>query len=168
MRKHNDGYALVLVLVVMVVLCLVALALMSNSLRNLQSQQKSIERMEDKYAAEGAVEILIAKLGKITTIGVSTGSTAEEQAAAAVQGVCPTGVQVTAGTWTEYTDNAVETFTYVFDINSSSGTVQVDCTLEWAGTMVETESGEDKTYTLSNLDVTYLSYEISNTGGDEG
>lgn len=62
MKKHDEGYVLPLVLVVMIVMCLIATSLMSFSLQNLKSQQASIERMADKYVAEGAIEVAVAKL----------------------------------------------------------------------------------------------------------
>ena len=64
MKKHNEGYALVLVLVVITVLCLVAMAMTAASLKNLQNQQKSIERMEVKYAAQGEIEKAVSILEK--------------------------------------------------------------------------------------------------------
>lgn len=62
MRKHNEGYSLVLVLVVMVVLSLIAVALMSFSLNNLKAQKAYTDRMQAQYAAQGEVEVLLAKL----------------------------------------------------------------------------------------------------------
>lgn len=65
MKKHDEGYVLPLVLVVMIVMCLIATSLMSFSLQNLKSQQASIERMAEKYEAEGIIEIILTKLGGI-------------------------------------------------------------------------------------------------------
>lgn len=62
MKKHNEGYSLVLVLVVLTVLSLVASFILSFSLRNLQSQTASVERMEQKYAAAGEIEKIVAQL----------------------------------------------------------------------------------------------------------
>lgn len=62
MKKHDEGYALVFVLVVMVVLSLVATTLMTGALKNLQAQNASIERMEAKYVAEGMVEVTLLTL----------------------------------------------------------------------------------------------------------
>ena len=62
MKKHDEGYALPLVIVVMLILCLVAVSVMSFSLRNLQSQQASIEQMQEQYAAQGKLERLIGIL----------------------------------------------------------------------------------------------------------
>lgn len=65
MKKHDEGYALVLVLVVITVLCLVAMAMMAASLKNLTNQQSSIERMQAKYQAQGEIEKVIAALENI-------------------------------------------------------------------------------------------------------
>lgn len=62
MKRNDDGYVLPLVLVVLTVLALVASSVLSASLRNVQVQHKAIERMQDKYTAEGAIEIVVAKL----------------------------------------------------------------------------------------------------------
>lgn len=67
MRKHNEGYTLVLVLVVMVVLCLVSMSIMTFSLRNLQNQQASVERMEAKYQAQGEIEKIMGQLEQAYT-----------------------------------------------------------------------------------------------------
>lgn len=62
MKKRDEGYALPFVLVVMVVLCLVAVSVMSFALRNLKSQQVSVQRMQDQYAAQGEIEKILAGL----------------------------------------------------------------------------------------------------------
>lgn len=56
MKKHDEGYALVLVLVVMIVMSLVVASVLALSLRNMQNQTASIQRMQDKYAAQGQIE----------------------------------------------------------------------------------------------------------------
>ena len=78
MKKHDEGYALVLVLVVMVVLCLVAMTMMSLSLRNMENQRSSVEQMQDRYAAEGAIEAFLAEFGR--RIGGGTPITREVSA----------------------------------------------------------------------------------------
>lgn len=60
MRKNNEGYALVFVLVVLVVLCIITVGIMEFSLRNLQSQQATIQRMKEKYEAAGQIEQVLA------------------------------------------------------------------------------------------------------------
>lgn len=78
MRKYNEGYALPFVVVVMLVLCLVAVSILTFSLQNLQNQQTSIERMQDKYEAQGDVEKTIANIASISS---TYGDLLEAQAA---------------------------------------------------------------------------------------
>ncbi len=68
MKKHDECYVLPFVLVVTVVLCIVAVAILSSALDNLTAQQDSIDRMQDKYAAQGEIEKVVAQLQKGTII----------------------------------------------------------------------------------------------------
>ena len=60
--KRNDGYALSYVLVILLVLSVIAISTLSAPLRNLQTQQTSIERMQEKYLAQGKIEQMIAEI----------------------------------------------------------------------------------------------------------
>ena len=62
MKKHNEGYALPFVLVVLIVLCIIAVGIMDFSLRNLRSQQNTIQRMEAKYETAGKIEEIVAAM----------------------------------------------------------------------------------------------------------
>ena len=62
MRKYNEGYSLVLVLVVLTVIALLATFILSFSLSNLQNQQASLNRMQEDYAAAGEIEKYVAKI----------------------------------------------------------------------------------------------------------
>ena len=62
MRKNEDGYVLLYVLVVLVLLSLTAAAVCSIALHNLQAQRSSVEQMQKRYAAEGLGEQFVAKL----------------------------------------------------------------------------------------------------------
>lgn len=62
MRKHEEGYALVLVLVVLTVISLVAVGLMSFSLSNLQNQRNAVDWLQEQYTAEGEIEKYLLKL----------------------------------------------------------------------------------------------------------
>lgn len=62
MRKYNEGYSLVLVLVVLTVIALLATFILSFSLSNLQNQQASLNRMQEEYVAAGEIEKSIVKL----------------------------------------------------------------------------------------------------------
>ena len=56
MKKHDEGYALVFVLVVMAVLGIVATTLMTGAMKNLQAQNTSLFQMQAKYKAQGEIE----------------------------------------------------------------------------------------------------------------
>ena len=64
--KQNDGYALPFVLVVSVVMCIIATTVMTFSLNNLQSQQRTVERMQAKYEAAGAIEEIVGAIEMTT------------------------------------------------------------------------------------------------------
>lgn len=77
MKKQNEGYVLPFVLVVTVVLCLVAVAVLSSALDNFTAQQDSIARMQDKYAAQGEIEKIVASdFHVLTSTDTDTGATA--------------------------------------------------------------------------------------------
>lgn len=69
MKKHDEGYALPLVIIVMLILCLVALSVMSVALMNLQNQQASIDRMQQQYTAQGKIENLLGILESLDPDG---------------------------------------------------------------------------------------------------
>lgn len=60
MTKRDEGYALPFVLVVLLVLVALAVGVMDLSLRNLQSQQNTIQRMQAKYEAAAKIEEVFA------------------------------------------------------------------------------------------------------------
>lgn len=62
MMKRNDGYALAYVMVVLLVLAFVSLATMSLALIPAKNQAATQQRMQDKYAAQGLVEQVVAQL----------------------------------------------------------------------------------------------------------
>ena len=62
MMKRNDGYALLYVLVAMLILAGIAVAVMTMSLQVLKNQQSSMERLQNKYEAQGLAEQVVAQL----------------------------------------------------------------------------------------------------------
>lgn len=62
MRKHQEGYVLVYVMVAVVLLSLLGAAACSIAVNNLKAQQTSVARMKDEYAAEGEIEKFCAKI----------------------------------------------------------------------------------------------------------
>ena len=61
MKKHDEGYVMLLVVVVLLVLGIMSAALMSMTVTNLKNQRNSINRMQEKYAAQGELEKLVAQ-----------------------------------------------------------------------------------------------------------
>lgn len=152
MKKYDDGYALVLVVVVMAVLMLVALSVLSLSLRNLQSQQASIERMQAKYAAQGKVEIIQTELEVLNDL------TDHANIEGAVTTAIGTGElhQNGGGEYFVWTGNQCE---FTFDITASNPDNTASCTITCTIQLTE-DNGAVK--------VTYTSYTISTEtiGGD--
>lgn len=62
MRKYNEGYTLVFVMVVLLVIGLLATAILSFSVQNLKNQHASIDRMTAEYEAAARIEKYAAKL----------------------------------------------------------------------------------------------------------
>ena len=130
MKKHDEGYALVLVLVVMIVISLVAATVLTFSLRNLQNQQKSIQRMEDKYAAQGMVESCVQNAK--TTWQFTT--------------ISETGISVTP---VENTASSISA-----TIKAEVGTATINCTVKIAKT-INAKNVEVITITYDSYEITY-------------
>lgn len=64
MKKNNEGYVLAMVMGVIAVLAVVASAMLGVGLRNVQTQQAAVTRMQAKYEAEGAIEIIVATMSE--------------------------------------------------------------------------------------------------------
>lgn len=72
MRKYNEGYALVLVLVVLIVLAMLSAVILTGAQRNLEAQVNSVDYMTAKYKAQGEVEIITASLESLLNTGTGT------------------------------------------------------------------------------------------------
>ena len=64
MKKHDEGYVMLLVVVVILVLSIVSASLMSMTVANLKNQRNSVNRMKEKYSAQDELEKEIAILGQ--------------------------------------------------------------------------------------------------------
>ena len=112
MKKHDEGYALILVLIVLTVLGLMASFMLSFSLQNVQTQQKYINRMQDQYAAAGEIEAIIGQMKSATGCSFTNGN----------------GVNVDSTTGT-------------LQLRIQHRTVQIDCTLRVTGAITGTDGG---------------------------
>lgn len=162
MKKHNEGYALVLVLVVITVLCLVAMAMMAASLKNLQNQQSSIARMEAKYEAQGEIEKAIANLNtKLSEINTTIEQSASAMSVAdfigyVTDGLCPSDAL------TYKTPAGADPYLLLV-LETTALEVNVKCTIRITGTITKI-AGKDY---ISNPKWEYVSYTITE-GGDAG
>lgn len=161
MKKHDEGYALVLVLVVMVVLCLVALSMMSVSLHNMENQRASIQRMQDQYAAEGAIEAVLAQLENIPALTIETEEVVDalnnklETYCDSVSEGIVCDMRVEDPIYSQETPS--NDFTYTVSLIAKSGQVQVKCNFTLEATLTGTETN----FVLNNTKLTYNSYTIS-------
>lgn len=170
MKKHNGGYALPLVLVVMAVLCLIATAVLTNARQGLSSQRASIQRMQDKYAAQGAIEQVVAQI-KIGSTDPHTAFLSHlETLCAGVYGtdagedphiiVRPNDegekLQITPG----------EEGNYAFTLESRYGSVQIACKLVIYGAVEEVIQNNGTILCLiTPREMVYAEYAIEGVAG---
>lgn len=175
MRKHNEGYALPFVLVVMTVLALVATSMMTLALRNLQNQRASVERMQDRYTAEGAIEIVVARLsdeGELTSL---TGDSVDEAIRGKLNKICDAVNENSEdAVYVPDPEDAAQAidegtaagFEYQFEIISTSGSVQITCELKLSGSA--SWDYTTSTYNITSPQIDYISYEIATVEITEG
>lgn len=173
LRKDQGGYALLYVLVVIILLCAVAMMICTVSMQNLTAQQKSVERMVDKYAAQGEVEKILAQISSISVTKSATSSVADEETAK-TEAVC----QAKTAAENEF-KGKVEELSDVIDWKDNSAVVKVIqerdqvkviAELKVAFTLTATEptkNGENKmecNATILTNSVEITSYTIENGG----
>lgn len=142
MKKHDEGYVLVYVMVVLVVFCLVAATILTGALRNLNHQQSQIDKMQDQYEAAGWIEQVLAQWGNSST---------ESGQYVTINNV-PTNVACTEkGMWE---DTQIETVT----LYAQSGTVSITC-------VVQAEDGKVLSYRVGTVELPAASTPPSG-GGD--
>ncbi len=64
--RNSDGYVLAYLLVIIAVMGIFSATLMSSTVKVVQNQQASIERMKDQYAAQGEIEKMMAEFEAIS------------------------------------------------------------------------------------------------------
>lgn len=163
MLKRKDGYVLVYVLLVVILLGIFALTISSTALRNLKSQQNSINQMQAQYEAEGQIELFWAKAGAWVL---------ESEAGSDAETVCQNYKNYIEGTLAK--DNALLKVVSVSDKKEKTDTFGLTIEVEGysndksaavkaiiyaqLGTFTGTESGNK--YTLSSkVTLSYESFE---------
>lgn len=157
MKKHDDGYVLVLVMVVLLVICIVATSMMTIAMKGLQEQKQSVAQMQDRYAAEGEIEKFVAILNHAKEVAgaVSIEQVKEEDVDYVQLLVSGNVAAKLEGRLGE--DGAIRTV----NIKVVQGTAQVDCRLKLQGNF-------DSNGTIHSLTSwEYLSYQITSVANQE-
>ena len=146
MRKYNEGYTLVLVMVVLIVMVLLATAILTASEKNLRAQVNSVTDMQNKYQAQGEIEKVIGSLEALV---------GQEKANILPNELGSANCQV-----------AIDAGQKTITIISKYDTVQIKCVVtlkcEW---FVKLEDGSDGYEVYKLESVTCGAYEISSIGG---
>lgn len=87
-QKEQGGYALLSVMLVVSVVCAVVMLISASAVKNYQAQQASVARMQDKYAAMGEIEMVLAQIEE-KTFNVEVGKTVEECLEETISGLNP-------------------------------------------------------------------------------
>lgn len=129
MKKHDEGYVLAYVTVILLLFCLIATGILTGAMKNMTNQQDTIQRMKDRYAAEGMIQKAIVMIKNNQNPG--------EMKEFAEDGI------------TVITVLSSEQVGEEWKLVSSSGTVQIICTVDSSGNYktfeigtVQTEAGE--------------------------
>lgn len=167
MKKHDEGYTLVLVVVIIFVLFTLSLAITSFSLNNMKNQLAMADRMEAKYAAMGEIEKIVGKItqddeyayspGTETSVEVKSPKVISEWLSAVHD------IQVDAEDIEVKLDNGVYQFSCMIEVNKNNEHIMITPVINLAGVITkEDEVREGKeVYSISDLKVTYKEYVIS-------
>lgn len=191
--RRDGGYVLVYVVVVIVILCILVPAACSNSLQNLKAQQASVERMRQLYTAEGQIERFVAEV-KDGAMNLKKGKEGgnEDAAKRAIETAFGTDSSTNAvldkavpvsgqsfkiiknnGKWSE--NDPKNWLRYKISAVSKTENIQVETwiAIELAADInswMERE-GESQvqyySYKITSCTITYESYDISATAGNE-
>lgn len=169
MKKHDEGYVLAMVMCVIAVLAVVASAMLGVGLRNVQTQQAAVVRMQEKYAAEGQLEILRAELreheGQIVS-GTLNAAAVQSEITKTLTTYTQTATPSGEWTCTETKSNELVTkvdFTSpIFTIETKSveesGDTTITCDIVLTGT-ANVDGTSQFTITINNID--FQSYEAT-------
>ena len=150
MMKRNDGYTLAYVVVVLGVMATVALATMTLALLPQKSLHNSMKRMQDKYAAQGKVEQVVAQLEHADT---------QEKINGIIGAYLYSGENSTKNPYCEITPDTTPT-KYTVVASYGQTVVTAEFTLTERKKTETTGEGEDAVTTTTTVGytVTYTSY----------
>ena len=180
MKKHNEGYTLVLVLIVLIVLSLLATYVLTFSLRNLHTQKAAAIREQSYYTAVGETEAVVGSFRAFAEKNQGAALTAffnEEEhifLLTTTEEFQKKESERTEENWFGLSGVKAVTLKVEeqnlgrlsLDLVLVSGVTQIDCTLRLLATVSLTQ--EKGLYTLSDFNgVEYASYSISMVEGGE-
>lgn len=177
-RKDTGGYALLYVMVVVAVVCSIVMIISASAVKNYQTQQDSVARMADKYAAEGEIEKILAEMnhsplleGTQTYSALRSNTGAEPDVIGLLDDYAEkAGFELEEYTlpdaWTADEGNTVIVTT---DLTETAGSVtvaaEVELSLRISYTPDDTATATDETsYQLSAVSVSVTSYTVGNGG----
>lgn len=157
MKKHNEGYVLAFVLIVVAVLALISTAVSTVAVRNMESQQAAVKRMQDKYEAEGVIEKIVAELSNIEVFEATDVKTEFDEKLTEICGRYPTTEtgKLTKSVQPEWDGSSVLTCTLTIESANDSSLIKTDIKLE-----SEVSRINDK-YTVEKPVLTYISYKTT-------
>lgn len=185
MKKNSGGYVLIYILIVIVLLSLLALGVCSIALRNLQTQQASVEQMQERYEVEGNIERFVAKLQALQ-VNDSNRYNAEAGAHSAARDCFWDSINSMAAGIVTIQENTLawedddsckltvqagvgnQVLTAVLDVS-----VSISITPHWISTVTEDDPNSgyyEYSYSILSAAYAYDSYDIStgSAAGDEG
>lgn len=178
--RRDGGYVLVYVVVVIVILCILVPAACSNSLQNLKAQQASVERMRQLYTAEGQIERFYAEI-EAAALPEDKDYPKEETAFNGAKGEfqeildnADAGLLIKKNeTWTKEDGKTI--WHCVISAVSKEADVIVaadirtDISVKIEPYWIDDEPNQEKlwSYKITSCTITYESYDISATAGNE-
>lgn len=155
-KKHDEGYALVFVLVVMTVLGIIAVSLMTGALSNIKRQTATVERMQEKYTAQGELERQIVLMAD--AIGKCASGTQYTRVSEAQKKITES---IPGMEWENEGTSRSCKKTFVIE----SGSVRIDCKVVFEG-VISTESGGGEVIRKPS-GISYESYNITRVSPTE-
>lgn len=176
MKKNNEGYVLAMVMSVVAVLALIASAMLSIGLRNVQTQQAAIDRMQSRYDVEGEIEKAVAVLGAVGVTNVAgKEDTAQEEFLKELAKTCEEYTQGKEDSVkiTDPTSESAGIYKLTITAQNSAiiveAQIELNCTTEpsvaaSAGNNKEgSDDGQDALYNAGVEAIRYVSYKTSAT-----
>lgn len=164
LKKDTGGYALLYVLVIVMVLAAISMMICTVALRNLQSQETAVERMADKYAAQGEIERIKAKNSTDLSIDLGTNGSEEDAKKAYVNAMRfaePSVYSLIDGHPKQLMITVSDGNTKIIAVLEVEDVTIQSCEIETPDSSQSTETH----YTLKAVSTSFISYTIENTGG---